>query len=85
MIHLDNTTLFHICRLFKLVYEDFSINLIARDSPPLQSVGPQRCLAFSTDGTKFAIGGEVSDHSIFFFLHMFIVLTIYDFPFTFLK
>lgn len=46
------------CRLFKLVYEEFSINLISRDCPPLQSVGPQRCLAFSTDGAKFAIGGE---------------------------
>ncbi|CAM0876919.1 unnamed protein product [Alopecurus aequalis] len=53
------------CRLFKLVYEDFSINLIAVDSPPLQSVGPQRCLAFSTDGAKFAIGGEDGHLRIF--------------------
>jgi len=53
------------CRLFKLVYEDFSMNLIAVDSPPLQSVGPQRCLAFSTDGAKFAIGGEDGHLRIF--------------------
>uniref|UniRef100_A0ACD6AAC1 Uncharacterized protein n=1 Tax=Avena sativa TaxID=4498 RepID=A0ACD6AAC1_AVESA len=53
------------CRLFKLVSEDFSVNLIAMDSPPLQSVGPQRCLAFSTDGAKFAIGGEDGHLRIF--------------------
>lgn len=46
------------CRIFKLVYKDFGIHLISRDASPLQSIGPQKCLAFSTDGTKFAIGGE---------------------------
>ncbi|KAK1643344.1 hypothetical protein QYE76_061149 [Lolium multiflorum] len=53
------------CRQFKLVSEDFSINLIAMDSPPLQSVGPQRCLAFSTDSAKFATGGEDGHLRIF--------------------
>ncbi|VAI38236.1 unnamed protein product [Triticum turgidum subsp. durum] len=53
------------CRLFKLVYDDFCINLVSRDSSALQSVGPQRCLAFSTDGTKFAIGGEDGHLRIF--------------------
>ncbi|KAI4965231.1 hypothetical protein ZWY2020_054965 [Hordeum vulgare] len=53
------------CRLFKLVYEDFTINLVSIDSPPLQSVGPQRCLAFSTDGTKLVFGGEDGHLRIF--------------------
>jgi len=47
------------CRLFKLLFEEFSVRIIPRDTPSLESVGPQKCLAFSTDGAKFAIGGEV--------------------------
>jgi len=46
-------------RLFKLLFEEFSVRIIPRDTPSLESVGPQKCLAFSTDGAKFAIGGEV--------------------------
>ncbi|GJM96938.1 hypothetical protein PR202_ga13818 [Eleusine coracana subsp. coracana] len=46
------------CRLFDMVYKDFGVALISKDSSLLQSVGPQKCLAFSTDGAKFAIGGE---------------------------
>ncbi|EER93276.1 hypothetical protein BDA96_01G055200 [Sorghum bicolor] len=46
------------CRVFNLVYKDFGIHLISRDASPLQCVGPQKCLAFSTDGAKFAVGGE---------------------------
>jgi len=49
----------YFCRVFNLVYKDFGIHLISRDASPLQSVGPQKCLAFSTDGAKFAVGGEV--------------------------
>lgn len=46
-------------RLFKLIFEEFAVRIVPRDAPPLESVGPQKCLAFSTDGAKFAIGGEV--------------------------
>ncbi|KAL6638056.1 hypothetical protein ACP70R_025628 [Stipagrostis hirtigluma subsp. patula] len=46
------------CRLFKLVDQEFGFRLISGEASPLQSVGPQKCLAFSTDGAKFAIGGE---------------------------
>lgn len=49
----------YFCRLFNLVYKDFGVHLISRDASPLQSIGPQKCLAFSTDGAKFAVGGEV--------------------------
>jgi prolactin regulatory element-binding protein len=48
-----------ISRLYKLVYQEFAYKLIAKDEPQLESVGHQKCLAFSTDGSKFAIGGEV--------------------------
>ncbi|TVU41211.1 hypothetical protein EJB05_14711 [Eragrostis curvula] len=53
------------CRLFKLIFEDFTVRIIPRDASPLESVGPQKCLTFSTDGTKFAIGGEDGHLRIF--------------------
>ncbi|OEL22795.1 SEC12-like protein 1 [Dichanthelium oligosanthes] len=53
------------CRVFKLVYRDFGIHLISSDASELQSVGPQKCLTFSTDGAKFAIGGEDGHLRIF--------------------
>ncbi|XP_073005557.1 SEC12-like protein 1 [Typha latifolia] len=46
------------CKLIKLVHQEFSVRLLSRDIPQLQSVGLQKCLAFSTDGSKFAMGGE---------------------------
>ncbi|WOL08888.1 SEC12-like protein 1 isoform X2 [Canna indica] len=53
------------CRLYDLDSQDFTIKLIAKDLPPLQSIGPQKCLAFSTDGLKFAVGGEDGHLRIF--------------------
>ncbi|PUZ36550.1 hypothetical protein GQ55_9G047200 [Panicum hallii var. hallii] len=53
------------CRVFKLLFRDFGIHLIPNDASPIQSVGPQKCLTFSTDGTKFAIGGEDGHLRIF--------------------
>ncbi|KAL5660121.1 hypothetical protein ACJX0J_027246, partial [Zea mays] len=41
------------------------IHIIPRDAPLLESIGPQKCLAFSTDGAKFAIGGEDGHLRIF--------------------
>jgi hypothetical protein len=52
-------TIFPNYRLFKLIFDEFTVRIIPRDAPLLESVGPQKCLAFSTDGAKFAIGGEV--------------------------
>ncbi|KAJ6841109.1 SEC12-like protein 1 [Iris pallida] len=46
------------CRLFELNNQDSDITLLPKDLPPLQSIGPQKCLAFSTDGSRFATGGE---------------------------
>lgn len=48
-----------IYRLFELDFEDLNIKLVSKDFSPLQSIGPQKCVAFSTDGSKFAVGGEV--------------------------
>lgn len=50
---------YNLSRLFKLIFEEFAVRIVPRDAPPLESVGPQKCLAFSTDGAKFAIGGQV--------------------------
>ncbi|TVU44557.1 hypothetical protein EJB05_04002, partial [Eragrostis curvula] len=46
------------CRLYKIVYQEFGFRVISTDASALESVGPQKCLAFSTDGVKFATGGE---------------------------
>jgi len=62
------------CRLFKLIFEEFSVRIIPRDAPPLESVGPQKCLAFSTDGAKFAIGGEDGRLRIFHWPSMSVLL-----------
>ncbi|KAI3941209.1 hypothetical protein MKX01_029783, partial [Papaver californicum] len=34
------------------------IKILVKDLPPLEGVGPQKCLAFSVDGDEFATGGE---------------------------
>lgn len=44
--------------------EESSVHLISKDAPTLQSIGPQKCLSFSTDGAKFAVGGEVPCYPI---------------------
>ncbi|KAL5197920.1 hypothetical protein ABZP36_001432 [Zizania latifolia] len=62
------------CRLFKLIFEEFTVQLIPRDAPALESVGPQKCLAFSTDGAKFAIGGEDRHLRIFHWPSMNVLL-----------
>lgn len=46
------------CKLFELHSLDLSINLHAKDLMSLQSVSTQKCMAFSTDGSRFATGGE---------------------------
>ncbi|KAH7661231.1 prolactin regulatory element-binding protein [Dioscorea alata] len=53
------------CKLFVLDFEDLNIKLVSKDFSPLQSIGPQKCAAFSTDGSKFAIGGEDGHLRIF--------------------
>ncbi|CAI0442495.1 unnamed protein product [Linum tenue] len=45
------------CKSFELHGEETNFTLLAKDLPALQSFGPQKCLAFSVDGSKFASGG----------------------------
>ncbi|XP_042421722.1 SEC12-like protein 1 isoform X1 [Zingiber officinale] len=46
------------CRLYDLDYHNLGIKILVKDLPAIQSIGTQKCLAFSTDGLKFAVGGE---------------------------
>ncbi|KAF5742579.1 hypothetical protein HS088_TW09G00630 [Tripterygium wilfordii] len=45
------------CKLFEICGGEANIKVLAKALPPLQDVGPQKCLAFSVDGSKFAAGG----------------------------
>ncbi|CAN0910585.1 SEC12-like protein 1 [Linum grandiflorum] len=45
------------CKLFELQAEERDFKLLAKELPALQSVGPQKCLAFSVDGSSLASGG----------------------------
>ncbi|CAI9759788.1 unnamed protein product [Fraxinus pennsylvanica] len=45
------------CKLFEVYGREDYIKLTTKDLAPLQGVGPQKCLAFSVDGTRFATGG----------------------------
>ncbi|KAF8403178.1 hypothetical protein HHK36_011275 [Tetracentron sinense] len=58
------------CVFFELIGQKESIKLLAKELPPLQGVGPQKCLAFSADGSRFATGGEVSIHPAIFTYNM---------------
>nr|XP_018684007.1 PREDICTED: SEC12-like protein 1 isoform X1 [Musa acuminata subsp. malaccensis]XP_018684008.1 PREDICTED: SEC12-like protein 1 isoform X1 [Musa acuminata subsp. malaccensis] len=53
------------CRLYEFVSQDLGIKLLSKDLEPLHSIGPQKCLSFSTDGLKFAVGGEDGHLRIF--------------------
>ncbi|XP_077221585.1 phosphate transporter traffic facilitator1 isoform X2 [Tasmannia lanceolata] len=46
------------CKLFELYGREAHIKLLTKPLPPLQGVGPQKCMVFSPDGSRFATGGE---------------------------
>ncbi|KAI3880095.1 hypothetical protein MKX03_003916 [Papaver bracteatum] len=46
------------CKLLEFQHKEEDLKILAKDLPPLEGVGPQKCLAFSVDGAKFATGGE---------------------------
>lgn len=48
------------CRLFELHGQEQNIKILPKELMPLEGVGPQKCLAFSVDGSRFATGGVVS-------------------------
>jgi len=45
------------CKTFELLGEETEFKLLAKELSALQSVGPQKCLAFSVDGSNLASGG----------------------------
>lgn len=51
-----------MCRLFELYSNETNLKLFIKEFPPLRGAGPQKCLAFSVDGSRFATGGVVSSH-----------------------
>ncbi|XP_039016771.1 SEC12-like protein 1 [Hibiscus syriacus] len=44
-------------RLFEVYGLETKLKLLVKQLPPLQDVGPQKCVAFSVDGSKFAAVG----------------------------
>ncbi|KAJ0045125.1 hypothetical protein Pint_05931 [Pistacia integerrima] len=45
------------CKLFEVYGRETNLKLLAKKMPPLEDVGPQKCLAFSVDGSRLATGG----------------------------
>ena len=71
------------CRLFELYGHEDNIKCVWKDFP-LQDVGPQKCMAFSVDGSKLATGGVVSNlvkDNVFYISrgYCLVVLTLYYF------
>lgn len=48
------------CRSFELSAQESDLKLLTKELPPLRGIGPQKCMAFSVDGSRFATGGVVS-------------------------
>lgn len=47
-------------RLFEIVGgATTGITILAKELPPLENAGLQKCMAFSFDGSKLAVGGAV--------------------------
>lgn len=49
-------------RFFEINGRETNLKLLAKTMPPLEDVGPQKCLAFSVDGSRLATGGVVSNN-----------------------
>ncbi|KAK6933472.1 WD40 repeat [Dillenia turbinata] len=64
-----------VCKLLQLYGgQQTSVKIMAKDLPALHGVGPQKCLAFSVDGSRFAAGGVDGHLRIFEWPSMRVVL-----------
>ncbi|XP_027366063.1 SEC12-like protein 1 isoform X2 [Abrus precatorius] len=45
------------CKSFELYGRETNMKLLPKELAPLQGIGPQKCITFSVDGSKFAAGG----------------------------
>ncbi|KAJ4720677.1 SEC12-like protein 1 [Melia azedarach] len=45
------------CKLFEVYGGETNLKLVAKSISPLHDAGPQKCLTFSVDGSRFASGG----------------------------
>lgn len=48
-----------VFRLFEIVGGATGVTILAKELLPLQNAGLQKCMAFSFDGSKLAVGGVV--------------------------
>ncbi|KAI5648520.1 hypothetical protein M9H77_34525 [Catharanthus roseus] len=62
------------CKLFELYGREENLKLLAKELLPLKEAGPQKCLAFSVDGSRFATGGVDGHLRIFEWPNMRIIL-----------
>ncbi|KAL3523530.1 hypothetical protein ACH5RR_016364 [Cinchona calisaya] len=62
------------CKLLELYAREDNVRLVAKELLPLQDVGPQRCIAFSVDGSRFATGGIDGHLRIFEWPNMRVIL-----------
>ncbi|KAK3035021.1 hypothetical protein RJ639_033935 [Escallonia herrerae] len=60
--------------LFELYGREANVRLVAKELFPLHNVGPQKCLAFSVDGSRLATGGVDGHLRIFEWPSMRIIL-----------
>lgn len=69
------------CRSFELYGHEGNIKFVRKEFP-LQDIGPQKCVAFSVDGSKLATGGIVSNFiERLFLLYFMRILPCSDFLF----
>ncbi|KAK9282936.1 hypothetical protein L1049_011161 [Liquidambar formosana] len=62
------------CKFLMLYGREENVKLLAQELLPLQGVGPQKCLAFSADGSRFATGGVDGHLRIFEWPRLHVIL-----------
>ena len=66
-----------VFRLFEIVGGAMCVTILAKELPPLQNAGLQKCMAFSFDGSKLATGGVVRRHQELLFKGFFLAFATF--------